>query len=294
MKHFTKTPMNAGHFSSKGNQFKWLEDDFWYKADYLGYEALAEFLVSRLLQKSNVDAISYDLVKIQHDQTELVGCRSRNFLQPGQELVTLQKLYQTYQNASLVERLAGMTTEDKIRHVVDFVKKTTGLLDFGAYLTALLEMDALFLNEDRHMNNIAVLFDRSDGTYAYCPLFDNGAALFSDTTLSFPLGQDVFQYIKAIEAKPFCPNFDEQVEAAEALYGVQFGFWFDAKDAAALLAEAKDFYPNAVIERVEDTIREQLRRYTYMKRKAPLENVVLGAAEKVMPTERGWMEKGPR
>lgn len=57
MKDFTNTPMNTGHFSSKGNQFKWFEDDFWYKADYLGYEALSEFLISRLLQKSNVNAI---------------------------------------------------------------------------------------------------------------------------------------------------------------------------------------------------------------------------------------------
>ena len=35
--------------SSKGNQLKWRKDNLWYKADYTGYEGLAEYLVSELL-----------------------------------------------------------------------------------------------------------------------------------------------------------------------------------------------------------------------------------------------------
>lgn len=35
----------------------------------------------------------------------------------------------------------------------------TGLKDFGVYLTKILEMDVFFLNEDRHTNNIAVIYD---------------------------------------------------------------------------------------------------------------------------------------
>ena len=36
--------------SSKGNQMKWLKNDVWYKADYTGYEGLAEYIVSYLLK----------------------------------------------------------------------------------------------------------------------------------------------------------------------------------------------------------------------------------------------------
>ena len=32
----------AAHQSSKGNQLKWESDGVWYKADYTGYEGLAE------------------------------------------------------------------------------------------------------------------------------------------------------------------------------------------------------------------------------------------------------------
>ena len=32
--------------SSKGNQLKWFDGDSWYKADYAGYEGLAEYVCS--------------------------------------------------------------------------------------------------------------------------------------------------------------------------------------------------------------------------------------------------------
>ena len=42
--------------SSKGNQLKWQNDTIWYKADYTGYEGLAEYMVSYLLKKSTLAA----------------------------------------------------------------------------------------------------------------------------------------------------------------------------------------------------------------------------------------------
>ena len=41
--------------SSKGNQEKWLDQGVWYKLDQFGYEALAETLVSMILECSNVE-----------------------------------------------------------------------------------------------------------------------------------------------------------------------------------------------------------------------------------------------
>lgn len=36
--------------SSKGNQLKWENNGIWYKADYTGYEGLAEYMISHLLK----------------------------------------------------------------------------------------------------------------------------------------------------------------------------------------------------------------------------------------------------
>lgn len=78
--------------------------------------------------------------------------------------------------------------------------RITGLEEFGSYLCKLMVIDALFLNEDRHTHNIAVLLD-SEGQYRYCPIFDHGGCLLSDTTLDYPLGVEIEALIKNVEAK---------------------------------------------------------------------------------------------
>lgn len=82
----------------------------------------------------------------------------------------------------------------------------------------LFEIDSLFLNDDRHLNNIAVL--KENDKYDYCPIFDNGAGLLSDTRLS-PMEIDTKSLIKALKARPFNMSFTRQMNSARALYGRQ-------------------------------------------------------------------------
>lgn len=49
--------------SSKGNQLKWCRNNVWYKADYMGYEGLVEYVVSRLLEKSSLKQKSMFYIK---------------------------------------------------------------------------------------------------------------------------------------------------------------------------------------------------------------------------------------
>ena len=169
--------------SSKGNQLKWEQAGEWYKADYTGYEGLAEYMVSALLKYSDLKAgefIPYETEEIFYKKSRYLGCKSRNFLPRGWQLITLERLFHTFYNQSLYKsifRIQGI--EERGRFLTEQVEQMTGLKDFGVYLSKLLTVDALFLNEDRHMHNIAVLRDKS-GEYHYCPIFDNGCALLSD------------------------------------------------------------------------------------------------------------------
>lgn len=72
--------------SSKGNQLKWENNGIWYKADYTGYEGLAEYMISHLLKKSTLaedEFVCYDLEKIKYGTVIYKGVKSRNF--PGQK-----------------------------------------------------------------------------------------------------------------------------------------------------------------------------------------------------------------
>ena len=122
----------------------------------------------------------------------------------------------------------------------------------------------LFLNEDRHMHNIAVLRDGTGG-YHYCPVFDNGCALLSDTQMDYPMGEDIITLIPQVRAKTLSRNFMEQLEAVEALYGQSLKFSYSIKEIEMLL-EKEPYYPEEIKIRVRDILLQQRRTYQYLFR----------------------------
>lgn len=251
----------AGH-TSKGDQPKWQIGSQWYKADHMGYEALVECLVSSLLKKTNLqDFVSYEPIQILYRGRTLCGCVSKNFRGKDEMLVPLERLHRAYHGHGLAEAIAALPeTTDRIRYTVDFVESVTGLTGFGPYLSVILELDCLFLNEDRHTNNLAVLRNEETGDFRLCPVFDNGLALLSDLH-DYPLERDLYQCIAAVEAKPFERSFEAQVDAAESLYGMRLELYIQKADITAALADMETLYPRPVLARLEQLLREQLRRY---------------------------------
>lgn len=149
-----------------------------------------------------------------------------------------------------------------MRFLVEQTIRITSLEDFGSYMSRLLTIDALFLNEDRHTHNIAVLLD-DGGRYHYCPVFDNGAALLSDTTMDYPMNGDLNELIEEPKAKTISQSFDEQLDIAEQLYGQHLRFSYDRAETDALLS-AESYYPDDVKQRVRELIMMQRRKYRYL------------------------------
>ena len=85
--------------SSKGNQLKWENHNVWYKADYTGYEGLAEYMISHLLKKSTLqesEFVLYDLEVIKYKTSIYTGVRSKSFLESGWQLITLERLFHNF------------------------------------------------------------------------------------------------------------------------------------------------------------------------------------------------------
>ena len=252
--------------SSKGNQLKWEQDGVWYKADYTGYEGLAEYMVSELLRYSNLDMenfILYETEEISYNNTVYRGCKSDDFLPQGWQLITLERLFESFYGRSLYKSIYKIQgVENRAYFLVEHVERMTGLKEFGGYLSVLLTIDAVFLNEDRHMHNIAVLRDNSR-QYHYCPVFDNGSALLSDLTVDYPLNMDIIDLIPRVQAKTLCSDFQEQLEAVESLYGQTLRFSFDSHVITHLL-EKEPYYPEQIKVRVRDILLQQRRTYQYL------------------------------
>ena len=254
--------------SSKGNQLKWETNGFWYKADYLGYEGLAEYIISHLLRKSSLkmrEYVLYEPVEIRYKETVMKGSKSRNFLSGTWQVITLERLYESRYHRSLYKSLFSIPDHEKrLLFLISQITQLTGLKDFAQYITKLLTIDALFLNEDRHMHNIAVLMN-GHGEFDYCPLFDFGASLLSDTRLDYPLGGDIYKYIGSSKSKTISFDFKEQLELAETLTGQMLWFDYTSKDIRNLLDQAS-IYNEQIRERVLRILLEQKRVYQYLFR----------------------------
>lgn len=263
---FEQDVKTAGRQSSKGNQLKWENNGIWYKADYLGYEGLAEYVISRLLAKSTlspIEYVSYDLEQIRYRSSVYNGVKSADFLEPGWQLITLERLFQQFYGQSLNASIWHLPDcSDRFRFVAKTIGSITGLKDFAAYLNKLFTVDALFLNEDRHTHNVAVLMN-GKGEFRYCPIFDNGAGLLADTKTDYPLSADVYELINSVQAKTISTDFDEQLAASEADAGKNLRFFFTRKDVSEILKHAEN-YSEEERNRVEKVILDRMRKYEYL------------------------------
>lgn len=247
--HFV-TNEKVAETSSKGNQEKWIDRDTnkWYKLDQFGYEALSETLISMLLEESNIEKetpftfVRYQMERINVHRRERTGCSSDNFLKEGQSIITLSHLLGRVIGSSLKEKLIRMSSDKKrIEYIADATKEYTKLEDFGKYLCMLFEIDSLFLNDDRHLNNIAVI--EKNGKYEYCPIFDNGAGLLSDTRTS-PFDISPKAIISMMRAKPLNMSFTRQKNTVEGLYGKQLEIsHFSKSDIIEKIQPLLEYYP---------------------------------------------------
>lgn len=257
--------------SSKGNQEKWYDQvsDRWYKLDQFGYEALAETVISTLLEQSNITTdtpftfVRYHMERLRVHGRERTGCSSKNFLQPDQALITINRLLSSYLGKPLREKLVHLPSDKKrIAYLAEATAELTGLELFPQYLTLLFEVDALFCNDDRHLNNIAVI--EQNGKFDYCPIFDNGAGLLSNTQLS---QMDILPpaLISALQARPFNTTFTRQMNTARSLYGTQLVMpKLTTSDIREVLGPVLNYYPqrdrDIITDRVEACILIQQRK----------------------------------
>ena len=256
--------------SSKGNQEKWLEDGYWYKLDQFGYEALAEVMTSKLLEFSNIEKetpfkfVRYEMQIIKLHGFERTACVSKNFLKKNQSIITVNTLFKKYSDISIKRQLARLPSDKKrIEYLANTISEITGLKNFPKYLTLLFEIDSLILNDDRHLNNIAVI--REGSKYDYCPIFDNGAGLLSNMQI---LRTDIEPkgLMKSLTASPFGMTFNRELKSTKALFGSVLELpRFSRNNLKEMLSPLLEYYPKRdrgiITDRVIECILERQKQH---------------------------------
>lgn len=177
--------------TSDGTQDKYFKDNKWFKLDRYGNEGLAEYTASQILKRSGIfskDYVEYTPCLINGKP----GCYSTNFLSENESFITLYRLYKNVTGRDLATVCSKMDYEDGIDYVINFVKEQTGV-DIQEYLANTFILDEIILNEDRHFNNLGIIYNETD--FRTAPIFDNGK--------SFLIGNK----LGSAYAKIFSPNF---------------------------------------------------------------------------------------
>ncbi len=246
---------------ARGKQEKFYDAEYsqWYKLDQYGYESLAETLASRIMRRSKLNLytpytfVAYRMEHVRiHDRIR-TACSCNNFLSPHSSIITVNDILQKQVGYPLKNKLDSFTTlKRKTAYIVDATRSYTRLYDFADYLTLIFELDALFCNDDRTLNNIAVI--EKNGVFNYCPIFDNGAAFLSNIQMS-PLSTKPQELLTGLTARPTKTSFGRQVKAVHNLYGrILEPFKISNSDIYAILREMLNYYPKDNRESITNRI----------------------------------------
>lgn len=231
--------------TSEGTQIKYKKGDYWYKKDNRGNEGLVEYLVSNFLRYTDLESeefVMYEYGTINGQS----GCRSKNFLKHNEELVTLYRLYFNEYGKDLSQVINEMEEmEERIDYVIRFVEKSCGI-DIFKYLGKILTVDMIILNEDRHLNNLALIFDGN--SFKPAPIFDNGLSLLTGNQ-SVNWNFSVSENVKRVIARPFSGNHEKMVK--------YFGKGLEIETKKAL-----EWLNTQEWSRERDVLEYQIKRYS--------------------------------
>lgn len=229
-----------GSGTSKGMQLKWYSEGRFVKLNSLGYEDIAEVLVSHFLRFTDLrdsEFVVYYPCKIYEDGNYLgVGCYSYDYgVNSGVKYldVSVGKMLKKRGKSF------GMSYED----LLDFLYNIVGFNCKG-YIDKILCLDCIIRNDDRHFNNINFLY--KDDRYIPAPIYDNGCSCMSDI-YTYPMEEDFHANYESIIAKPFKSSFEKQLVNNSRLLVDYEGFFNsvrvyseEAKRALRVIKESLD------------------------------------------------------
>lgn len=186
--------------TSKGCQEKWLKDDLYIKLNSRGRrEDISEVLVSHFLEYTSISNFVryYPCIIIEEGIERGLGCYSKNFLNNDESCYSFAKIL----------RSEGLRIEDiSYKEVINAFERIG--YDIKEYLDSCLCLDAIICNEDRHLNNLAMV--GTESSLRPAPIFDNGLSCLCDL-YEYPLEESDLYQMYRVRPKIFSGTFKEQI-----------------------------------------------------------------------------------
>ena len=218
-----------------GNQIKFLSGNSFVKKDTMGYEALAEVLVSEIesrITNKNFKFVDYSFCRIIDNGRYFNGCFSESFLLEDDNFIPIYTLIKENIPVSDFNKLTSMNGINFVNQLIEYINQITDISipEITEWLSCMVKLDYLILNEDRHFSNFGVVLNNK--RFRLAPFFDHGLSLLSDIS-KYSMNSDV-GLVNRVKARPFNSSFKKQIryfENSEKLKIRDVDFFFDDIDA---------------------------------------------------------------
>lgn len=186
--------------TSKGCQEKWLKDNLYIKLNSRGRrEDISEVLVSHFLEYTNISNFVryYPCIVVEEGIERGLGCYSKSFLNGDESCYSFAKIL----------RSEGLRIEDtSYKDIISTFEKIG--YNVKEYLDSCLCLDAIICNEDRHLNNLAMI--GTGDLLRPAPIFDNGLSCLCDL-YEYPLEESDLYLMYKVRPKTFGGTFKDQI-----------------------------------------------------------------------------------
>lgn len=243
--------------SSKGNVTKYTNGLFWIKTNYLGYEALAEVISSRVIQALGFNTVIYKPCFLSRNEYEAESaCVSESFTINATEYSVGRLLQKLGKFSNSDEMFAAFrknqTPALRIQWVLDLLKP----LDITDYLQSSLAeciwLDSLLLNEDRHLFNLVLTLD-DQNRFRFIN-FDYGGSLLSDLK-DYPIVMPLKRAIYGVKSKPFSSRFSSQLSAFQEYLPTHYNRIVNLN-----IADLYEYFESDYIQRCLDVLHYTLSK----------------------------------
>lgn len=173
--------------ASDGYQPKFLYNSYFLKSQaelggYLVDDWKTEVLASRVAETLKIPVVHQEPCEIVYQGKHRNGVYSRNYNLDGFYDISFRRLLDKYHvDDSMFNR---MNMIGKMNFLVEVLNMTGLSLDIcKSYISDMLLLDVLVLNQDRHFSNFCVF--TKNGQFCRALLFDNGMGMFENDTRFF-------------------------------------------------------------------------------------------------------------
>lgn len=191
-----------------GNQVKmWLNKQYLIKVNSKYREASKEVDAYKLGKAMGLNCVEYREQIVEFRGNQRKACITKSFLLNDEIEVTVAEILDTVG----VNIPMNMSSVDYINITVNEIAKYTGIEIESVYkwVYDMLIFDYIICNDDRHLSNFEVIYNKRNKYFRLAPYYDHGESFFrTDANLSIAEYEKLERKFKS---KPFSSNPDKNI-----------------------------------------------------------------------------------